>query len=238
MMGSTPLNIEATVRELLPFVKRIASDLIASLPHNVDVEDLIQEGVMALIEAISRYDPRKGAKFSSYVLKRVKGAMYDYLRKLDWLPKSRRKNLKCLERAIMELEAREGRYPTDVEIARYCGFTVEEVTKIRMDMVAKQLLALDAYMEDEELQIADYSQNPEKTAYKELLKELLVEAIKKLSEKERLVLSMKYEKGMNFKEIGLVLGVSESRVSQIHSLALVKLKSMLYGEGKRKAGKR
>ena len=226
-MGSTPLNIEATVRELLPFVKRIASDLIASLPHNVDVEDLIQEGVMALIEAISRYDPRKGAKFSSYVLKRVKGAMYDYLRRLDWLPKSRRKNLKCLEQAIMELEAREGRYPTD-----------EEVTKIRMDMVAKQLLALDAYMEDEELQIADYSQNPEKTAYKELLKELLVEAIKKLSEKERLVLSMKYEKGMNFKEIGLVLGVSESRVSQIHSLALMKLKSMLYGEGQRKAGKR
>lgn len=224
---------EQLVKELLPTVKRIASDLAQHLPKSVEVEDLVQEGVLALISAVRRYDPRRGVNLKTFLMKRIKGAMYDYLRSIDWMPRNLRKNIKEVEKAIYELESRLGRYPTVEEIGLYANLSNEEVVRAKNEMVRKQFLRLDEYLYDTydsfSIDVEDHSE-PLQTAYKEILLEQLTEAIKKLSEREQLVLSLRFEQELSLKEIGLILGVSESRVSQILTSALIKIKKRLLGE--------
>lgn len=224
---------EQLVKELLPTVKRIASDLAQHLPKSVEVEDLVQEGVLALISAVRRYDPRRGVNLKTFLMKRIKGAMYDYLRSIDWMPRNLRKNIKEVEKAIYELESRLGRYPTVEEIGLYANLSNEEVVRAKNEMVRKQFLRLDEYLYDTydsfSIDVEDHSE-PLQTAYKEILLEQLTEAIKKLSEREQLVLSLRFEQELSLKEIGLILGVSESRVSQILTSALIKIKKHLLGE--------
>jgi len=218
------LDVEKVAEDFLPMVKRIALDIHATLPHNVELDDLIQEGLLALVDALKRYDPSRGVKLSTFLALRVKGAMYDYLRRLDWMPRSRRHTVKCVEKAIMELSEIENEPPTDEHIAKYCGITADAVKRARMDLAARQLLRLDAYLEDHDLPAES---STEETVYREILKEHLELAIRKLSERERLILSLRFEKGLNLREIALVIGVTESRVSQLLSAALAKLRKFL-----------
>ncbi|MEN3007792.1 FliA/WhiG family RNA polymerase sigma factor [Pseudothermotoga sp.] len=226
------IDEEQLLKELLPTVKRIATDLVQHLPKNVEVEDLIQEGVLALISAVRRYDPRRGVNLKTFLMKRIKGAMYDYLRSIDWMPRNLRKNIKEVEKAIYELESKLGRYPTVEEISLYTNLSDEEVVRAKNEMVRKQFLRLDEYLYDTYdsfSEVEDHSE-PLQVAYKEILFEYLTEAIKKLSEREQLVLSLRFEQELSLKEIGLILGVSESRVSQILTSALIKIKRRLLGE--------
>ena len=224
------IDKERIVLEYLPKIKRIAQDLKQNLPQSVDVEDLIQEGVLALLSSLERYDPKKGA-LSSFVMKRIKGAMLDYLRRLDWLPRNLRKHMKEVENAMIELES-EGKEITDEAIADLTDLDVKSVRMIRNEMVRKQLLMLDSYLLDMEetiLSTMESEEDPAKEAYKEMLMKHLEAAINKLGDRERLVLSLRFEHELSLKEIGAVLGVSESRVSQILSVALAKLKRELEG---------
>jgi len=227
------MNEEQIVRELLPTVKRIANDLMQHLPKNIEVEDLIQEGVLALILAVRRYDPRRGVNLKTFLVKRIKGAMYDYLRNIDWMPRNLRKNIKEVEKAIYELESKLGRHPTDEEISLYTNLSNEEVVRAKNEMVRKQFLRLDEYLYDTYdsygVDVED-STEPLQVAYREILLEQVTEAIKQLSEREQLVLSLRFEQELSLKEIGLILGVSESRVSQILSSALIKIKKHVLGE--------
>jgi len=216
------MDEEQIVKELLPTVKRIANDLMQHLPKNIEVEDLIQEGVLALILAVRRYDPRRGVNLKTFLVKRIKGAMYDYLRNIDWMPRNLRKNIKEVEKAIYELESKLGRHPTDEEISLYTNLSNEEVVRAKNEMVRKQFLRLDEYLYDTYdsygVDVED-STEPLQVAYREILLEQVTEAIKQLSEREQLVLSLRFEQELSLKEIGLILGVSESRVSQILSSA-------------------
>lgn len=227
------IDEEQLVKELLPTVKRIANDLAQHLPKSVEVEDLVQEGVLALISAVRRYDPRRGVNLKTFLMKRIKGAMYDYLRSIDWMPRNLRRDIKEIEKAIYELESRLGRYPTVEEIALYTNLSNEEVVRAKNEMVRKQFLRLDEYLYDTydsfSIDVEDHSE-PLQRAYKEILLEHLTEAIKKLSEREQLVLSLRFEQELSLKEIGLILGVSESRVSQILTSVLMKIKKHLLGE--------
>ncbi|ACM23849.1 MULTISPECIES: FliA/WhiG family RNA polymerase sigma factor [Thermotoga] len=212
---------ERAIKSLLPVIKRIAEDLVQTLPPNVEVEDLIQEGILAALSAFERYDPSK-ASFTTFVIKRVKGAMYDYLRRIDWMPRNLRKNVKLVEKAIHESEE----FPSDEELARKTGLELKEVIRAKNEMMRRQILMIDAF--DEELALK--TEGPDETAYREILKEKIKKAIEKLSEKEKLVLSLRFEKELSLKEIARVLGVSESRVSQIVSLALLKIKREVMGD--------
>ncbi|QTA37844.1 FliA/WhiG family RNA polymerase sigma factor [Thermosipho ferrireducens] len=224
------INKESVVKEFLPYVKKIALDLKKNLPHNVEVDDLVQEGLLALLQAVEKYDPRKGAKLRSYILTRVRGAMYDYLRSIDWMPKNLRHNIKLVEEAILSLE-KKGKEISFEKLAEETGLTKENVVRAYNEMVRKQFLRLDEYI-TEDLTTVDTiasDDNPEENAFKELLKEKLKEAIKKLDKKEQMVLSLRFEYELSLKEIGKILEVTESRISQIISSAIAKLKKFLGG---------
>lgn len=230
---------EQIIKELLPTVKRIASDLVQHLPKNVEVEDLIQEGVLALISAIRRYDPRRGVNLRTFLIKRIKGAMYDYLRNIDWMPRNLRRNIKEVEKAIYELESKLGRHPTVEEISLYTNLSNEEVIRAKNEMVRKQFLRLDEYLYDTYDSYSpdvEADSEPLQDAYKQILLDQVTEAIKQLSQREQLVLSLRFEQELSLKEIGLILGVSESRVSQILSSALIKIKKYVLGEDDGKPG--
>ncbi|MCD6550716.1 FliA/WhiG family RNA polymerase sigma factor [Thermotoga sp.] len=214
-------NKERAIKNLLPVIKRIAEDLVHTLPPNVEVEDLIQEGILAALSAFERYDPSR-ASFTTFVMKRVRGAMYDYLRKIDWMPRNLRKSVKLVEKVIHESEG----FPSDEELARRTGLEVREVIRAKNEMMRRQLLMIDAFDEEPTLKV----EGPDEKAYREILKEEIKKAIEKLSHKERLALSLRFEKELSLKEIARVLGVSESRVSQIVSLALLKIKKEVMGD--------
>ncbi len=222
------LDKEKVVREYLPVIKRLALDLKQGLPPNVELDDLIQEGVLALLSSLERYDPKKGP-LHPFVMTRIKGAMLDYLRRLDWLPRNLRRHIKEVERAIIEIES-EGREASNEEIAERTGLDVETVRAVRSEMVRKQILMLDSYLLDTDetiLETIPSGETPEDVVMKEELMNAVKEAINRLSDREKLVLSLRYERELSLKEIGAVLGVSESRVSQIISAALAKVKRFL-----------
>ena len=224
------IDKDKVIEEFLPVIKRIASDLKRTLPSNVELDDLIQEGAVALLSALDRYDPRKG-NLKTFVVKRIKGAMLDYLRKLDWLPRNLRRRMKELESAMIDLESR-GEDITEENLAKETGMDEETVRAVKNEMVRRQLLMLDAYLIDVDepmIEVLSSQEDPAEQAYREMLMKAVREAIKKLSEREQLVLSLRFEEELSLKEIGAVLGVSESRVSQIISVALAKLKRELEG---------
>jgi RNA polymerase sigma factor for flagellar operon FliA len=215
-------------------VNCIARSIADALPRQVDVDDLISAGTMGLIKAVDDFDPSKGAKLETYARYRIKGSILDELRKQDLLPYSTRCRLKQLDKAILELERTLGRHPTDEEIAGHTGLSPQEISRL-LDMVTGlDLYSLDQILENGEANLRidltealANSPDPLGRLEKEELTSILVEGIRDLPETEKTVLGLYYYEGLRMKEIGEVLGISESRVSQIHSRAVLLLRNRL-----------
>jgi|TARA_R110000850_G_scaffold174882_2_gene300401 RNA polymerase sigma factor for flagellar operon FliA len=218
------------IRNHAPLVKRIAHHLLARLPASVQVDDLIQAGMIGLLEASRKYEASKGASFETYAGIRIRGSMMDEIRKGDWVPRSVHRNARRIAEAIKTIEDREGRDAQDDEIAFELHMNLDEYFSCLKDSNGGKLFSFDELSEHGELNLDDYaseSDSPIKSVVNDSFKACLVKEIDNLPEREKLVLSLYYEEELNLKEIGLVLSVSESRVSQIHAQAAMRLRSRL-----------
>ena len=214
-----------------PLVKKIALHLMARLPASVQLEDLMQAGMIGLLEAAQRYSSGKGATFETYAGIRIRGAMVDEIRKGDWVPRSVHRNARKIAAAIKAVEDRTGREAQDADVAEELEMGLDEYHASLADSNSGRLFSLDELNESGELplQEADASDNPLDGISSSAFRRNLAEAIEGLPEREKLVLSLYYQEELNLKEIGAVLGVSESRVSQIHSQAALRLRGRLSG---------
>jgi RNA polymerase sigma factor for flagellar operon FliA len=223
-------HADELVRRHAPLVKRIAHHLMARLPSSVQVDDLIQAGMIGLLEASRKYEAAKGASFETYAGIRIRGAMMDEVRKGDWVPRSVHRNARRISEAIKLIEDREGRDALDEEIAESLGMSLEEYFACLSDSVSGKLFSLDELSEKGDSaihSIDETSDEPDQSVFKQHFREQLMEALATLPEREQLVLSLYYEEELNLKEIGAVLSVSESRISQIHSQAALRLRARL-----------
>lgn len=232
MYAKTGLEKNQYVVQYAPLVKRIAYQLMARLPASVQVDDLIQVGMIGLLDAVSNYDDTQGAQFETYAVQRIRGAMLDELRQSDWLPRSARKALRQIEVAMNVLEQRMGRAPTEREVADELHVSLGDYQQMLLDARGCQLLHYEDMQtgEDEdffERHCADDSSEPYAKLLDGKFREKLIEAIGILPEREKLMMAMYYEEELNLREIGEVLGVSESRVCQLHSQAMARLRSKL-----------
>ncbi len=209
-------------------VKRIAHHLAARLPSSVDVDDLMQSGMMGLLEAAGNFDPERGASFETYAGIRIRGAMLDDIRKHDWTPRSVHHKYRRVTEAIHQIEAEYGRAAEPLEVAEKLGISIDEYHRILTDSASSRLFSLDETLDDPTLQrpppVAK-TPTPDEELSQSQFRENLADAIEKLPERERLVLSLYYEQELNLKEIGQVLEVSESRVCQIHAQAVMRLRT-------------
>jgi len=209
-------------------VKRIAFHLINRLPDSVQVDDLIQAGMLGLLEASSNYNPSQGASFETFAGIRIRGAMLDEIRKLDWTPRSVHRKYREVSVAIKSIELSKGRAATDSEIAQSLGISVSEYHQVLLDSSSARLFSVDELEEMGDYQLPS---SLEKTPFEELsehaYQQQLVDTISNLPEKERLVMSLYYDDELNFREIGLVLEVSESRVCQIHAQAVLRIRTKM-----------
>ncbi|HEU24980.1 MAG: FliA/WhiG family RNA polymerase sigma factor [Mesoaciditoga sp.] len=226
------LDKEELAREFYPLVRKIAYDLVRSLPPSISVDDLIQEGIIGFLSAIEKFDPQRNLRVSTYVTSRIKGAMLDYLRSMDWMPRTLRKQMKTIEKKRIEkLNEDPQKAPEEInsEIAKELGMEVKDVEIVEREISRDQILSLDKYFFEEEGEenFSSDDEGPDKAFEKQELKIKLEKAIRSLNEREQLILSLYYEEELNFKEISRVLELSESRVCQIHSTALSKIKEMI-----------
>lgn len=211
----------------ISLVKEIALRIAPIYKNRMEYEDLYSYGIFGLIDAIERYDVSKGIKFKTYATWRIKGAMIDQIRKQDWLPKSMRQKFKMVEEACRTLERKTGKYPEDEEIARHLNISVKDLNKILHDSYYYQIISMDEQlMEISEFDASD-EEGPEDQYIKAEVRDTLAKAIEKLTDNERMVTSLYYFDGFNQKEIGKIMGLSESRISQLHSKALLKLRSSI-----------
>ncbi len=216
---------DALVVRHAELVKRIAYHLAGRLPSSVDVEDLIQAGMIGLLEAASNYSDDRGASFETYAGIRVRGAMIDALRRLDWAPRSVHRKAREAGEAIRAIEEREGREARDTEVAGQMGIPLEEYHRIVQDAAVCHVGSIDD--SETAVDVVDDTREPGSEAEQGELRTAMAGAIAQLPERERLVMSLYYDEELNLKEIGAVLGVSESRVCQIHGQALVRLRARL-----------
>lgn len=212
-----------------PLVKKIALHLLARLPDSVQLDDLMQAGMIGLLEAAQKYQATKGASFETYAGIRIRGAIVDEIRKGDWVPRSVHRNARRVSEAIRAIESRMGREAQDVEVAEELGMTMDEYHACLNDANGGRLFSLDELNESGEVPIeeSDGSDNPLQGITAQAFRTSLAEAIEALPEREKLVLSLYYQEELNLKEIGAILEVSESRVSQIHSQAAMRLRARL-----------
>ncbi|HRN80971.1 MAG TPA: RNA polymerase sigma factor FliA [Nitrosomonas europaea] len=220
------------ITEFTPLVKRIAHHMMARLPASVQVDDLIQAGMIGLLDAINRYEGSYGRQFESYAAQRIRGSILDELREADWLPRSLRRKMRQIETAMRALEQRLGYPPSEQEIANEMNLPLVEYQEMLQEAGGGQLIYYEDFQEDEEDHFldrlrGDQSNEPLDRLLEKNLRELLVAAIEKLPAKEKLVMGMYYEQEMNLREIGKVLGVSESRVCQLHTQAISRLRTRL-----------
>jgi RNA polymerase sigma factor FliA len=228
-----------------PLVKYVAGRLGSGLPAHVEEEDLVSYGLLGLIGAIERYDPNRDVKFETYAITRIRGAIIDELRALDWVPRSVRARAREIERAIAALEAKLHRPPTDEEIAEKIGITADELEDSLTDISRSSIAALDELWTvggsgGDQVALIDTIEDadapaPDSALAATELKEALGEAITRLPEREKLVVTLYYYEELTLREIGEVLGVTESRVSQLHTKAVLRLKARLSG-GAQRAG--
>ena len=218
---------EALVMRHAELVKRIAYHLAGRLPASVEVDDLIQAGMLGLLEAAANYSEGRGASFETYAGIRIRGAMLDGLRKLDWAPRSVHRKARAVAKAIREIESEIGREARDVEVADRMGMKLSEYHRIVEDSAGCQISSLTT--EEGEITLTDSSADPFRDVVDEDFRAALAEAISNLPERERLVMSLYYDDELNLKEIGAALRVSESRICQIHGQALVRLQARLAG---------
>lgn len=218
-----PAETEALVLRHAELVKRIAYHLAGRLPPSVEVNDLIQAGMLGLIEAAANYVENRGASFETYAGIRIRGAMIDALRSLDWAPRSVHRKAREVAAAVREIEKETGRDARDAEIAARLGISLEEYHEIVQDAASCRLASLDDVLVENAADSAD----PFRDAAEEEFREALARAIDGLPEREKLVMSLYYGDGLNLKEIGAVLKVTESRVCQLHGQALVRLRARM-----------
>jgi len=235
-MSSSADSADGLVREYLPLVKRIAYHLMTRLPASVEVDDLIQAGLMGLLDAVERFDDGQGAHFETYATQRIRGAMLDELREADWASRKVRKAARQIEQAIHTLEQRLGRPPSEQEIAAEMRLDINAYFDLLNDARGAQLLYYEDLHEDGgddflERFADDVSLGPFDILAGRHFKRALAQAVSVLPEREKQLMGMYYEQEMNFKEIGAVLGVSESRVCQLHSQAITRLRSRLRAWG-------
>lgn len=216
---------EELVERHAALVKRIAYHLAGRLPSSVEVDDLIQAGMIGLLEAASHFSSDRGASFETYAGIRIRGAMIDALRQLDWAPRSVHRKARQAADAMREIQGSRGRAASDTEIASAMGIPLDEYHGIVQDAAACQMTSLDDVLGISDIPGADL--DPQLDAESGALRTAVADAIGALPERERLVMSMYYDDELNLKEIGAVLGVSESRVCQLHGQALVRLRSKL-----------
>lgn len=216
------------IEQHAPLVKRIAYHMLARLPASVQVDDLIQAGMMGLLEASKKYDSSKGASFETFVGIRIRGAMLDEMRKGDWVPRSVHRNTRMVSDAVRAVESRTGKDAQDKDVAAELGVSLEEYHAILVDTQGSRLFSFDGLQEEgaqPDLQVSH--RGPGRDIEQDKFKQALAEAIESLPEREQLVLSLYYSEELNLKEIGVVLGVSESRVSQLHSQCAARLRVRL-----------
>jgi len=231
------LDRQDYVKQYAPLVRRLAHQMVARLPANVELDDMIQAGMMGLMDAVGRYEESQGTQFEHYAASRIRGAMLDELRANDWLPRSARKSQRDIENAIHRLEGKLKRAPSEIEIAREIGISVADYQEMLTEARGAQLIYFDDLggggNDDEdylERHIADHSEgggDPSAVLRDKRFRGALVGAIEELPEREKLLMGMYYEQDMNLREIGAVMGVTESRVCQLHSQAVARLRSKL-----------
>ncbi|HSW32250.1 MAG TPA: RNA polymerase sigma factor FliA [Steroidobacteraceae bacterium] len=220
---------DALVLQHAELVKRIAYHLAGRLPSQVDVDDLIQAGMLGLLEASANFAPDRGATFETYAGIRIRGAMLDTLRKLDWAPRSVHRKARAAAEALREVERELGAAASDAAVAARLGVSIDEYQRIVRDAASCRLLSLDELTEGDEAsgRIVDSGAGPLGEVTDAAMRKALARAIGDLPEREKLVMSLYYEQELNLKEIGAVLGVTESRVCQLHGQALARLRPRL-----------
>ncbi len=232
-----PDSRERLILNFSPLVKYVAGRLSSSLPQTVDTADLISYGIFGLIDAIEKYDPGRGIKFETYAIARIKGAIIDELRAMDWVPRSVRARAREVENAYIVLETRLRRVPEDAEVADQMGITTKELSDILSKLSYTSVVSFEelwvggdreehgnamAVIEDET------AEDPVAMFESEEIKDILATAIERLPERERIVIALYYYEGLTLKEIGQVLGVTESRVSQLHTKSVLRLRARLH----------
>jgi RNA polymerase sigma factor for flagellar operon FliA len=231
-----PAIRESFIKQYAPLVKYVAGKVAMGMPHSVEFDDLVGFGVFGLIDAIDKFDPEKNVKFKTYAVTRIRGAIFDELRSIDWVPRSVRQKTREVEDAIGSLEAQLGRVATDQEIASSLGMNEEEYLKTIQKISTTSIISIDDvwYSGDENDKVsirdsieAPSSLNPDVVVEKDEIKRVIVEAINDLPDKEKKILVLYYYEDLTLKEIGQVLEVTESRVSQLHTKAILRLRSKL-----------
>jgi RNA polymerase sigma factor FliA len=227
------LDVNSMLKQYSPLVRRLAHQMIAKLPANVEIDDLIQVGMIGLSDALSRFDAQQGVQFETFATQRIRGAMLDELRGGDWMSRGTRKQQRSIEAAVHKLEQKLGRPPQESEIAKEMGMSLVEYQELLGKVRGTQLVHLEDMSGDEgdddylDRHVADEDSNPLSLLQDQRMRQALVQAIKNLPEREQYVMSMYYEHDMNLKEIAAVLGVTESRVCQLHSQSIARLRARL-----------
>ena len=220
-----------------PLVKYVAGRVSINLPHSVEQGDLISYGIFGLIDAIKKFDLARQIKFETYAMARIKGAIIDELRSLDWVPRSVRSRARELERAYVKLENELKRVPSDKEVAKELGLSMDELSKVMTQLSYTSMVALEELWspggeKDEGISLLDTiedanAKDPSELFDIEEMKEILADAIDKLPEREKTVVALYYYEALTLREIGEVLGVTESRVSQLHTKSILRLRGKL-----------
>jgi RNA polymerase sigma factor FliA len=225
---------EKIVEEFIPIIKHLAYKVSKGFEEKNMIEDLISAGIVGLLEAIEKYDTKKGAKLNTFAYLRIRGSMIDELRSRDWFPRSARSKAKKIEEVIRKLENRLGRYPNEEEIAEEMHIDFEDYLSLMKDYKNLSILSIEDLNEtigDDKEKVINYvtdeSDNPEKFAEFHELEGILAREIERLPEKQKIVLSLYYHEDMNMKEIAKVLSITEARVCQIHSQAIISLRSTI-----------
>jgi RNA polymerase sigma factor for flagellar operon FliA len=228
--GLSDQNQNELVRKHAPLVKRIAYHLMSRLPPTVQVDDLVQSGMIGLLEAFRNYDASQGASFETYAGIRIRGAMLDEIRKGDWAPRSLHRKVREISRVVAEIEAETGRDARDAEVAARLNMDLDSYYQTLQDATSHKVFSFEDLPSKEDIVsegLYERIPEPSENVEKEKFKNALAQAIASLPERERLVMSLYYKEELNLRETGEVMGVSESRVCQIHSQALVRLKARM-----------
>ena len=224
------------IRQYMPLVKYVAGKVSVGMPASVEFDDLVGFGQFGLLDAIEKYDPDKNVKFKTYAVTRIRGAIFDELRQLDWVPRSVRQKSREIEDTIGDLEAKLGRTASDAEIAGKLGVSEEEYQQTVMKLSGTSVLSLNDVWysgnDNDHMSIGDSiespsSLNPDVIVEREEIRKIIIQAINELPEKEKMVIVLYYHEDLTFKEIGQVLEVSESRISQLHTKANLRLRAKL-----------
>ncbi|MBK6636274.1 MAG: RNA polymerase sigma factor FliA [Rhodocyclaceae bacterium] len=232
------LDKEHLVTRYAPLVKRIAFHLMAKLPASVDIDDLVQNGMIGLLDALGRFEEGMGAQFETYAVQRVRGSMLDGLRDNDWLPRGLRREMRRVEAAIRQLEHEHGRPPSEGELATALGMPLADYQKLLMDARGHQLVYLEDLVDSDGDDYLDrhasdaLAPDPLEVIEQASVRNALIAAIEMLPEREKMMMALYYEQDLNLREIGEVLGVTESRICQLHSQAVARLRAAVVGEAK------